>query len=131
MIRTLALLAMTAALASPALAEGMAGDMAGDMACSSFNSLDHDGMVAAMQAAGNAHDAMAADGGAMASDGAMATETPAETPAKKAGDMTGDMTGDMAADSGMMGQDADLAALTKACADHPDMMVKDAMTPMK
>lgn len=127
MIRTLALLAMTAALASPALAEGMAGDMAGDMACSSFNSLDHDGMVAAMQAAGKAHDAMAGDGGAMASDGAMAAEKPAE----KAGDMAGNMTGDMAADSGMMGQDADLAALTKACADHPDMMVKDAMTPMK
>lgn len=107
MIRILAALALSAAFAAPVLAEGMAGDMA----CKDFSALDHDGMMAAMEAAKMAHDAMAPD--AMASeDGMMAS---------------GDA---MAPEGGMMAGDDAMAALVKACADHPDMMVKDAMKPM-
>ena len=112
MIRILAALALSAAFAAPALAEGMAGDMA----CKDFSALDHDGMMAAMDAATKAPDAMASD--AMTSD-AMTSED---------GMMT---SGDaMAPKGGMMAEDDAMAALVKTCADHPDMMVKDAMKPM-
>lgn len=109
MIRILAALALSTAFGAPALAEGMAGDMA----CSAFNTLDQAGMMAAMEAAKTAPDAMAADGGMMSSGDAMAS---------------GDA---MTSQDGMMAQDDGMAALIKACADHPDMMVKDAMMPMK
>lgn len=118
MFRILATLTLSTALAFPALAEGMGGDMA----CKSFNALDHDGMMAAMEAAKMAPDAMAKDG--MAKD-AMAPEGAMKAP----GDAMG--SGDaMASEGGMMGKDDALAGLVKACADHPEKMVRDAMMPM-
>lgn len=108
MIRIIAALVLSATFAAPALAEGMAGDMA----CKDFSALDHNGMMAAMEATKMAPDAMASEDGMMASGNAMAS---------------GDA---MAAEGGMMAEDDAMAALVKACADHPDMMVKDAMKPM-
>lgn len=115
MIRILAVLALSTAFAAPVLAEGMAGDMA----CSAFSVLDKDGMMAAMEAAKMAPDAMAPEEGMMGAGGAMAS-----------GDaMASDNA--MASEGGVMGQEDPMAALIKACADHPDMMVKDAMHAMK
>lgn len=129
MFRILATLTLSTALAFPALAEGMGGDMA----CKSFNALDHDGMMAAMEAAKMAPDAMAKDAmapDAMAKDGmakdAMAPEGAMKAPSDAMG--SGDA---MASEGGMMGKDDALAGLIKACADHPEKMVHDAMMPMK
>ena len=110
MLRILAALAMTTTLAAPVFAEGMAGDMK----CEAFNMLDQDGMMAAMKAA-----KMAPEEGMMASDDAMAPE----------GGMMS--SGDaMGSEEGMMGSADPMADLVKACADHPEMTVADAMKPM-
>ena len=116
MLRILAALAMTTTLAAPVFAEGMAGDMK----CEAFNMLDQDGMMAAMKAAKmTSEEGMMASGGAMASDDAMAPE----------GGMMS--SGDaMGSEEGMMGSADPMADLVKACADHPEMTVADAMKPM-
>lgn len=121
MIRILAALALTTTLAAPALAEGMAGEMT----CEAFNMLDQDGMMAAMHDAHMADDAMAPEEGMMGSDDAMAPEGGM----MESGDaMASD--GAMASEEGMMGSDEAMADLVKACADHPEMTVADAMKPM-
>ena len=110
MLRILAALAMTTTLAAPVFAEGMAGDMK----CEAFNMLDQDGMMAAMKAAKmTSEEGMMASGDAMAPEGGMMS--------------SGDA---MASEEGMMGSADPMADLVKACADHPEMTVADAMKPM-
>ncbi|SFA60173.1 hypothetical protein SAMN04487972_12711 [Paracoccus halophilus] len=124
MTRILAALAISTALAAPALAE--------DMACSAFNMLDNDGMMAAMEAAKMAPDGMAAEDGMMSGDDAMAAEDGMMSSDGAMASEDGMMSSDdaMASEDGMMGGEDALAALVKACAEHPDMMVSDAMKPM-
>ena len=98
-------LALTASLTAPAFAEGMAQEMT----CLDFMAMGQDDMMAATTAA------MEAD--AMAADGAMATETTKSDDA-------------MAAD-GMMSAEDQMAAMVKACTEHPDMMAMDAMNMMQ
>ncbi len=107
MNRFFLVIAMSAALAAPALAEGMAQDVA----CSAFRAMSHDDMMAATAAAMSS-DAMSSD--AMSSD-PMATDGAAAT-----------TDGAMATDSAMSADDQ-MAAMVKACTAHPDMMVMDAM----
>ena len=97
--------ALTTALTAPAFAEGMAQDMT----CTDFMAMGQDDMMAATTAA------MEAD--AMASDGAMATDTTT--------------TGDAMAADGMMSAEDQMAAIVKACTDHPDMKAMDAMNMMQ
>jgi hypothetical protein len=94
-------------MASPAFAQ-----MSSDMSCADFVAMDSSGQMEAMKsmAGGMASDAMKSSD--MASD------------AMKSGDMK---AGDMA--SGEMDVTAD--DVVSACADHPDMMLHDAMEQVK
>lgn len=98
-------LALTASLTAPAFAEGMGQEMT----CLDFMAMGQDDMMAATTAA------MEAD--AMAADGAMATETT--------------KTDDAMAADGMMSAEDQMAAMVKACTEHPDMMAMDAMHMMQ
>ena len=98
-------LALTTSLTAPAFAEGMAQEMT----CATYMAMGQDDMMAATAAA------MEAD--AMTADGAMATDTTKTD-------------GAMAAD-GMMSAEDQMAAVVKACTEHPDMMAMDAMNMMK
>lgn len=101
MNRILLALALSTALTAPAFAEGMAQDVT----CKAYVAMGHDDMMAATMAAMEA--------GAMATDGAMAADTTKTDTA-------------MAAD-GAMSTDDQMAAIVKACTDHPDMMAMDAL----
>jgi hypothetical protein len=105
MNRFLLAFALTATLGAPALAEGMAQDMT----CSDFMAMGQDDMMAATT------EAMAAD--AMSEDGAMATDSTT--------------SGDAMATEGMMSADDQMAAMVKACTEHPEMTAMDAINMMQ
>ena len=110
--RTLIVLAMAGTMSFPALAQdAMSADT---MSCVDFTAMDSAGQMQAM-----AGMEMAAEGD-MASEGTMAAE----------GDMAAEGTmaeGDMASEEGMAAEGDITAAVTAYCAEHPDMMVGDAM----
>jgi hypothetical protein len=104
MNRFLLTLALTTALTAPAFADGMAQEVT----CEAYLAMGHDDMMAATMSAMGSE--------AMAKDGAMATDTT--------------KTDDAMATDGAMSADDQMAAMVKACTDHPDMMAKDAMQMM-
>ncbi|MEF2074757.1 hypothetical protein [Consotaella aegiceratis] len=113
------LIAVTAlgAMAAPALAQ-----QAGDVDCATFTAMDADGRMAAVESmqGSMSGDGMMADHDTMASDDAMKSDD---------GMASGEMmegAGAMESDGMMAGGDM-VAQATKACADHPDMTVADAM----
>lgn len=89
------------ALTAAIAAPAFAETMAKDMTCSAFTAMGQDAMMTAMNDAMMAGDAMAS-GTAKASSDAMA-----------------------------MSPEDSMAALVKTCTEHPDMMMSDAMHPMK
>lgn len=85
-----------------------------DMSCADFTAMDRD---AQMQALSGMEGGMASEGGMAA--GGDSTDA--------GGMMSSDSGGMMSSDSSSMSSEDQIATVTKACADHPDMMVGDAM----